>query len=176
MAFRWACPSIKMPFPEFGNSNSDPLAVTSRPAMVSVTCTPVALPPSSMPLPRLPETMQVRIRLLPPLDVIRIPSPLFGAAPPNAKMPPKVLNETNPLAVPRGLDAVAVVARDHVAQRDHAADLRIAWKTPRPAARRRDWPRQWRCWRRLPMKLACTVVLLELVIRRPLPPLPLSTL
>ena len=48
--------------------------VTSIPTAVSVTCTPVALPPSSIPLPRLPETMQVRIKLLPPLEVIKIPS------------------------------------------------------------------------------------------------------
>ena len=95
------------------------------PTAVSVTCTPVALPPSSMPLPRLPETMQVRIRLLPPLEVIRIPSRRFGAAPPKAKMPAKVLNEVKPLALSRDLDAVLVVAGDHVAQRDHAADLRV---------------------------------------------------
>ena len=73
---------------------------TSGPSVVSVTCTPVALPPSSMPLPRLPETMQVRIRLLPPLEVIRIPLCRFGAGPPKAKMPPKVLNEASPLALP----------------------------------------------------------------------------
>ena len=120
------------------------------PTAVSVTCTPVALPPSSMPLPRLPETMQVRIRLLPPLEVIRIPSCLFGAAPPKAKIPAKVLNDVNPLAVPRHLDAVAVVAGDHVAERDHAADLRVRWKSPRPAGRRRGWPRPWRCWPRRP--------------------------
>ncbi len=34
------------------------------------------------------------------MEVIRIPSCLFGAAPPNAKIPPNVLNEVNPLAVP----------------------------------------------------------------------------
>ena len=146
------------------------------PTVVSVTCTPVALPPSSIPLPRLPETMQVRIRLLPPLDVIRIPSCLFGAAPPKAKIPAKVLNDVNPLAVPRHLDAVLVVAGDHVAERDHAADLRVLRKSPRPAARRHRLATTVALLAPAPMKLAWTVVSLELVIRRPLPPLPLSTL
>ena len=40
------------------------------------------------------------VPLLPPLDVIRIPSPLFEAMPPNAKDPAKVLNDTSPLALP----------------------------------------------------------------------------
>src|SRR5271166_4397274 len=57
----------------------------------------VALPPSSIPLPRLPETMQVRIKLFPPVEVIKVPSSRFGAVPAKAKIPSKVLNEVNPL-------------------------------------------------------------------------------
>ncbi len=146
------------------------------PTAASVTCTPVAWPPISMPLPSLPEMMQVRIRLLPPLEVIRMPSRWLGAASPKAKVPPNVLNDVKPLARAGHVDTVLVVARDHVAQRDHAADLRVPRRTRDQQAVAADWPRPWRYWRPTPMKLAWTVVSLELTIRRPLPPLPLRTL
>ena len=63
MALSWAWPSIRMPSPPLGMADWMSLLV---PTAVSVTCTPVALPPISMPLLRLPPMMQVRIRLLPP--------------------------------------------------------------------------------------------------------------
>ena len=122
MALSWAWPVIMMPSPPLGMAVWMSLFV---PTAVSVTCTPVALPPSSMPLPRLPETMQVRIRLLPPLEVTRIPSRLFGAAPPNAIDPGEGVERGESAGRAAHLDAVPVVAGDHVAQRDHAADLRI---------------------------------------------------
>ena len=72
------------------------------PTEVSVTWTPEALPAISMPLPLLPEIIQVRTVLLPPVEVMRIPSrPLGEAKVWNAAIPPKVLKEMKPLAVSR---------------------------------------------------------------------------
>ena len=52
-----------------------------------------------MPLPLLPEIIQVRTVLLPPVEVMRIPSSPFGEAKGwNAATPAKVLKETKPLA------------------------------------------------------------------------------
>ncbi len=172
MALPWAFPEIRMPLPPFGMA--DWIAVFV-PIAVSVTCTPVALPPSSIPLPRLPETMLVRIRLFPPLEVIRIPSSRFGAAPANAKIPAKVLNEMNPLALsrtsmplrllpeitlPSGITPPTCVLRDVPETSSPSPPLATTVALLAPT----------------PRKLAWTIVLLELVIRRPLPPLPLSTL
>ena len=74
---------------------------------------------------RLPETMQVRIRLLPPLDVIRIPSPLFGSDAAEGEGPGEGVERDESAGLAAHLDAVLVVAGNHVAERDHAADLRI---------------------------------------------------
>ena len=97
MTLPCAVPSIRSPSPPLG-SGLLPLVV--RPAMSGSTVTPDALPPSSMPLLRLPENTLVRTRLPPPVAVISRPSRPFGAAPLKASSPPKVLNVVNPLTRP----------------------------------------------------------------------------
>ncbi len=104
-----------------------------------------------------------------------MPSCRLGAAPPKAKTPPNVLNDVNPLAfcvtsmpfallpeitLPSGMMPPTWVSRDEPETRRPSRPLATTVLLSAPA----------------PMKSAWTVVSLELVIRRPLPPLPLSTL
>ena len=113
--------------------------------------------------------------LSPPVAVMSMPSRPLGAAPPKANSPPKVLNVVNPLAVPFDLDAVAAVARGHVAERDDAADLGVLGGAVDQDAVA-PLATTVALLAPIPKKLAWTVVSSESVIRRPLPPLPLSTL
>ena len=95
----------------------------SRPTMLGTIVTPQASPAISMPLSRLPEMTLVWTVWLPPVEVISMPLLPLGAMPSKASMPAKVLNVMKPLAVSATSMPLLALPRDHVAERDDAADL-----------------------------------------------------
>ena len=94
--------------------------------MLPATRTPVALPAISMPLAPLPEITLVRMRLLPPVEVIE--HPVQGVAHcrvHEGRQAAEGVENHGAAGRVGDLDAVLAVGRVDVAQRDDAAELRV---------------------------------------------------
>ena len=94
--------------------------------MLAATWTPVALPPMCMPLPSLPEMTQVRMRLLPPVEVMSIAVQVVADRRDDERRQAAEGVERDGAAGRVGdFDAVSAVGVVDVAQRDDAADLGV---------------------------------------------------
>ena len=128
-----------------------------------------------MPLPMLPENTFARTVWLPPVALMSKPSLPLGAAPPKANSPPNVLTVLTLPAAPatsmplRPLPA-ATLPSGMIPPTVTLAEVPSTRMPSRLLATIEE------LFAPIPKKFAWTVMLLELVICRPVPPLPLSTL